>query len=264
MLGARRLEGVTSLDVQAVVSAVVDRGLSPATVRRARNVLSSALDQAVRWRLLVRNPVDQVDVPRQVRREMLAMDLEQARKFLVAADLGPHGTLFAFALATGMRPSEYMGLRWQDIDFEGATAAVRRTLTRPRASGGYAFEEPKTPKSRRLVPLPAALVKRLRDHRRTVLATRLRVGEKRHDLDLVFPGPHGEPLHEHNLRVFTSCDPVASMGVWYRSAFLVFSPLPSLCQNPPYPFVVTPPTRLPPTTDHVRPTDPGMFLASVG
>lgn len=199
VLGGKRLDRVTSQDVQKAVSAMVDRGLSPATIRRARNVLSAAFKQAVRWRLLQRNPVDDVDVPRQVRREMHAMNLDEARAFLAVTDQGPHAVLFAFALATGMRPGEYLALRWADLDLERGTASVQRSLGRPRKGGGYAFDEPKTASSRRQVPLPAPLVRQLRAQRRTVVAARLRVGEAWRDLDLVFPGPLGEPLHEHNL-----------------------------------------------------------------
>lgn len=79
VLGGKRLGRLTPQDVQKAVSRMVDRGLSPATIRRARNVLSAAFKQAIRWHLLQRNPVDDVDVPRQVRREMQAMDLDQAR-----------------------------------------------------------------------------------------------------------------------------------------------------------------------------------------
>jgi integrase len=36
--------------------------------------------------------------------------------------------IFAFALASGMRPEEYLSLKWSDIDFDKNTATVQRTL----------------------------------------------------------------------------------------------------------------------------------------
>lgn len=41
---------------------------------------------------------------------------EQAQTLLKAAMATPHGPVLAVALTTGMRPSEYLGLKWQDIE----------------------------------------------------------------------------------------------------------------------------------------------------
>lgn len=70
-----------------------------------------------------------------------------------------------FTLATGMRPEEYLALKWSDLDLHAGTATVRRTLIW-RKSGGWYFTEPKTSRSRRTVPLPLSLVRDLIDHRR--------------------------------------------------------------------------------------------------
>lgn len=56
------------------------------------------------------------------------------------------------AWGTGLRRSEILGLKWDDIDFKKGTLTVRRTLV--RVKGGYKFGEPKTKKSRRTIPLP--------------------------------------------------------------------------------------------------------------
>jgi hypothetical protein len=54
-LGPRRLDTITPLQIQAVYSGMLERGLSARTVRVAHNVLASALKQAVAWRLLAQN-----------------------------------------------------------------------------------------------------------------------------------------------------------------------------------------------------------------
>ena len=41
--------------------------------------------------------------------------------------------VLALALTTGMRPSEYLALRWTDIDWQRGTASVWRTI---QVSGG--------------------------------------------------------------------------------------------------------------------------------
>jgi integrase len=65
--------------------------------------------------------------------------------------------LFHLAIETGMRPEEYLGLQWQDIDFDQKSLSVRGALI-ARKGGGYYFEEPKTKKSRRSIPLSDTLI----------------------------------------------------------------------------------------------------------
>ena len=57
-----------------------------------------------------RNVATLVDLPRQTRREMHALSQEEAARFLSAAQDDRWGVLFAFAVATGMRPEEYLAL----------------------------------------------------------------------------------------------------------------------------------------------------------
>jgi len=44
------------LDIQAVYSSLLEQGLSARTVRYAHSVLRMALEQAVRWGMIQRNP----------------------------------------------------------------------------------------------------------------------------------------------------------------------------------------------------------------
>lgn len=47
----------------------------------------------------------------------------------MAAIVGhPYEALFALAMTTGMRPSEYLALTWSDIDLVRGTVSVSRTL----------------------------------------------------------------------------------------------------------------------------------------
>ncbi|MFY9611630.1 MAG: hypothetical protein WAU45_23830 [Blastocatellia bacterium] len=91
-------------------SRIETRPLSARTVRYAHAVLTSALKQAVKWGLLPRNPAALVELPKQVRKEMSALSPEEAARFVAASEQDRWGVLFKFALATGMRPEEYLGL----------------------------------------------------------------------------------------------------------------------------------------------------------
>lgn len=198
-LGAIKLCDIRSIDIQKVYSDMLgEKELSARTVRMTHAVLSSAMKQAVRWHMLPRNPCEFVDLPRMARKEMQALSPQEASEFLEAAKADKLGIVLSFALATGMRPEEYLALKWSDLDLQSGNATVRRTLIW-RKGGGWYFGEPKTSRSRRTVPVPKSLVTELTDHRRKQGETRLKKGADYQNNDLVFATSEGTPILLRNL-----------------------------------------------------------------
>ena len=76
------------------------------------------------------------------------------------------------AFGTGLRRGELLALRWSDVDLAVGRVSVRRSLE--RFDGEIRTKEPKTPRSRRTVTLPAfalAALRTLRDDQlRTLIA----------------------------------------------------------------------------------------------
>lgn len=91
-------------------------------------MLNAAFRQAMQWEMMLEVPTKGVKLPRIRRREMRVFSVEEAKTFLNVALPTMYGTLFAVAVTTGMRPSEYIGLKWQDVDWERRTVSVKRTL----------------------------------------------------------------------------------------------------------------------------------------
>lgn len=198
-LGAIKLCDIRSIDIQKVYGDMLgEKELSARTVRMTHAVLSSAMKQAVRWHMLQRNPCEFVDLPRMARKEMQALSPEEASRFLEAAREDKLGIVLSFALATGMRPEEYLALKWSDLDLHAGTATVRRTLIW-RKGGGWYFGEPKTSRSRRTIPIPRSLVGELVDHRRKQAESRLKKGADYQNNDLVFASGEGTPILLRNL-----------------------------------------------------------------
>jgi integrase len=127
-IGTRMLASLSPLEIQAAYQAMIDRKLSARTIRYAHSVLRAAIRQAIRWQLLLADPTQGVQLPSPQCREMSVLTTEQARTFLKSASLSPHGCLFAVALTSGMRPSEYLGLCWRDIDWDRGTVSIVRTI----------------------------------------------------------------------------------------------------------------------------------------
>src|SRR6202035_3780217 len=124
---------------------------SARTIEYTNAVLESAFRQAVRWRMLVEDPCAGVDLPRVKRKEMDALCVDECRQFLAVAAESEWFALFALALTTGMRPSEYLALKWSDIDWQRGTASVSRTIQVSRAA--WTFDDTKRKRSRRIVKL---------------------------------------------------------------------------------------------------------------
>src|SRR5882724_8933367 len=199
-LGAKRLSEVRPLDVQALYSTLSENGLSPRTVRFTHAVITSAFKQAVRWRMLSLNPCDSVELPRKAAREMQSLTPIEAARFLREAATDRWFALFILALATGLRPSEYLGLKWQDIDLKRGIISVQRSLTwRSYKTGDWYFSEPKTPRSRRRLPLPESAGRALATHKRRQAEERLKAGADYMNLDLVFATTLGQPLIRLNV-----------------------------------------------------------------
>jgi integrase len=158
-LGERMLTGLAPFDVQQTYCRLQERALSPRTIQYTHAVLHAALEQAVAWRLLDSNPVSGVELPKPRRAEMRVMRPDEARRFLDHIAGTRHGALFGLALTTGMRPSEYLALRWSDIDWEEETASVTRSL---KKGTGWSFAQTKRTRSRRVVKLAAWVIVELR------------------------------------------------------------------------------------------------------
>jgi integrase len=102
---------------QALVSGRLDLkgGLSAQTVLHHHRVLHSALQQAVKWQLLLRNTADAVEPPKPEQKEMRALDEEKSAWLFNAAAGTRLYVPILIAVTTGMRRGEILALRWRDI-----------------------------------------------------------------------------------------------------------------------------------------------------
>ncbi|MBJ7598298.1 site-specific integrase [Candidatus Nephthysia bennettiae] len=106
-------------------------------------------------------------------------------------------------LYCGLRPTEYLALRWRDVDLERGELRIVQNVHRVRNDrvtehmgrkvAGFRFGPTKTHRSRRPVAVPAELVACLAAWKPVQAARRLRVGPAWADLDLVFTDGAGRP-----------------------------------------------------------------------
>jgi integrase len=192
VLGAKKLSAIKPVDIQAVYTAMQVKGIG-LSIRQTHVIFKDALEQAVKWQMLSRNPADYVDLPKRGnRQEMYALNQSEVSTFLQAAKSDRWYTLFSLMLGTGLRPSEALGLTWRDLDLGRATLTVRQGLS--RFASEWLFQEPKSVKSRRTIPLLHSDVKLLSEHMARQKEERW---ENAHNL--VFLTEFGEPVGERGI-----------------------------------------------------------------
>jgi integrase len=157
-LGGRRLVDVRPSEVQAWAT---DRAqvLAPSTLRALVRLLRSIYSSAVLDRLVGSSPVVRVQLPRDDRERVVPLTVAQVQALADAMPARTRAMVLAQA-GLGLRIGELLALRVQDVNFLRRTARVEfqiapRTKTRT---------EPKTPRSRRTIPLPQVVADALAAH----------------------------------------------------------------------------------------------------
>jgi integrase len=191
-LGHIPLSRLTAGQVQVLLSGLVREGKAPSSVHLVHNVLAGALNLAVTWGYLPRSPCRGLSLPPMEPKEPVAMDPGQMRRLLALAEGTRFHAPIVLGLATGLRRSELLGLRWRDVDTEARVLQVRQAL---KQAQGRPLElgPPKTRGSRRTVQLPEALLPVLARHRAEQARQRLQLGDLWQDQGLVFPAEDGNP-----------------------------------------------------------------------
>lgn len=138
--------------------------LSARTVRHHAMLLHKALESAVKWRILARNPADAVDPPRAHRVEWHGFSSEDATRLLQSAQDTPYSALFHAAIYTGMRRSELLALRWSDVDLKLRRIHVTRSLHQLR-DRQIVIRPPKSARGRRLIELSPSVAQVLQRQR---------------------------------------------------------------------------------------------------
>jgi integrase len=195
-LGRIKLKGLTPAHIRGLYREKLDAGLSPRTVQYIHTTLHKALKDAVGDGLIPRNVTEAVRAPRPAKKEVRPLSPDQSRTFLEAARGDRYEALYVLAVTAGLREGELLGLKWEDIDLDVGSLAVRRTLSEARS--GRFFEAPKNGKGRS-IKLTRQAVEALRTHRKRQNEERLRFGNLWQDSGLVFPAQTGTPMNAKNL-----------------------------------------------------------------
>lgn len=159
-------------------------GLSPKTVRLIHGTLSAALSDAAKRGYLTSNPAAQSNPPkakaaRSKRAKTRVWTAQQILHFLsfCRAREVRHYALWHLICVTGLRRSEALALRLEDVDLDSATIHVRQTVT--LADGQMVWQDTaKTDAGERSLAIDTETVAALRTHLARRAKEKLRAGAR--------------------------------------------------------------------------------------
>ncbi|TVT48108.1 tyrosine-type recombinase/integrase [Amycolatopsis rhizosphaerae] len=214
-LGDRRLQQLDEEDIDSLVSWMltsgrkrggkVGTGLSARSVQLTLGRLRSALNVAVRRKLVARNVAQYTQIPREARRKAaeakakrVPWSADEVKTFVAATR--EHRLQAPMLLSLlGMRPAEVCGLRWSaDVDLVAKTIRVENTRT--LVEGEVEEKGPKSEKGKRTLPLPSPVVAALKSLKARQAQEKLVAGSVYLDSGYVLVDEQGAPWKTDKLR----------------------------------------------------------------
>lgn len=207
LLGARLLSALQPIDISDAYRRAIESGrrdgkggLSPRTVHHMHRVLSSALDQAERWKLISRNPaalLERRDRPKVERKAVKTLDAPATAAVFDAARARRLFVPLVLAALCGLRRGEIVALRWRHVDLDNGNLSVVAS-TEQTDAGTIREKEDKNGKGR-AVALPLLAVEELRRWRAQQAEELLRLGLGTDDSRHVVTQADGSPIQPRSL-----------------------------------------------------------------
>lgn len=171
-LGAVRVGEATAPRMDAALRSMRSAH-GPVMARQARTVLRGALQLAVMANTLGSNPIRDVEAIKSKAKPKGAAALtgDQLRDLLgklrESAYCRDHDLVdpITMLIATGLRRSELLGLRWSDFDADAGTLTVTGKVVRVAGKGLERISETKSDAGRRTIPLPRFAIDALQARR---------------------------------------------------------------------------------------------------
>lgn len=194
------LRDLTPLTVQRYLSSLANLDLSHESRDKIKDVLSSVMGSAVKFGLLIKNPVEGRQLPPAKKGKTTKPHLSPAQfALLVELIAEPYATMVYVAVFTGLRVSELIGLRWRNVHDDSITINERCC----RGEWGA----PKSEASSATIAVNSAVIQRIHSLRNLVVEVKAGSARRRYRVvksdgpnDLVFQSlVKGRPMRDNNI-----------------------------------------------------------------
>lgn len=164
-------------------------GLAKSTVKKIRGILISAMKQAVKDNIIVKNYADDTETINLDKQQYSFFSKEAIKLFLSKTKKHRYSLAYRLLFYTGCRRSEILGLSWDNIDFENKQLTIKQVLVIPE-NIPIIKKTPKTNSSYRTIPLHKDLLRDLKEYKKQHLSNNL--------YNLVFTDKSGNPYNPKN------------------------------------------------------------------
>lgn len=168
-LGAMHIQSLRPDDLQKLYRRKAESDLSTRTVRYIHTIINSAMKQAVKNQLILRNPAEATTPPKLEQKNVTAMGKGDIDNFLITLDTLTDSRLkriapaFKILLGTGLRRGELLGLRWRNIDSDNRKIKIEQGLVATKGVM-WAYQDPKTDLSKNEIPMSEYVASVLQPH----------------------------------------------------------------------------------------------------
>ena len=166
--GRKCVCALTNKDIYHFMNEKIGLGLSVRYVSDIIVLIKSIIRYGVRA-YGFKNVFDGITMPKKQQKEvrLLSSDEESRLKAYISANTSPVCMGIALTMYTGLRIGELCALQWSDIDLKNRTLTVRKTIQRIQDQDSecktrIVITEPKSVRSRRIIPISDCIIKMLR------------------------------------------------------------------------------------------------------
>ena len=207
VIGNKLLTEVKPIHCQKIFSDMADEGYKTTTIYQTRIALYNMLEFAKENEVIITNPCKKSvksDIGKPSDKKE-ALTIDDQRRFLAAAKGQSYEYQYRFALQTGLRTGELVGLKWEDINFEMKTLTIERSMEFRYKVGEWRVGPPKSRSGYRTIPLTdeaICILKAQKEKNR-----KLKVIDKEW-ADTVFLCRKGQPVKNstYDTALFKICD----------------------------------------------------------
>lgn len=162
-LGNIKLANLLPLQLQSFYNTLSET-LSNTTIIYIHRIIHRALNQAMKWDLIVRNVADNVELPKKIKYQATILNSTQVAKLINVTKSTYIYIPVMIAISTGMRRGEILGLTWNNLDLKNSTLNVVQAVY--PSKNGLTVLPPKTKTSIRKITIPPTLVKILTEYKK--------------------------------------------------------------------------------------------------
>lgn len=169
------------------------RQYSDTTILKRHKLLNQAIERAIGWDLLIKNPVRYSSPPSEDKTDINIWTIDQVKYFLSSVKgYETHQVYYPAFIAfhTGMRVGEICSLKWENVNFNKGYIDVRFNAVEKKGKG-VVLGPPKTDSSRDKVMMTSELLEELKELKKNQKIHKLKTGI---DLEFVCRWEDGRPF----------------------------------------------------------------------